>query len=78
MELPEPAFNIECNDEPTLPVFTADQMRSYAQEAIAQFLESTGQYVTNDASREAALQEAARPTWFGSVINGAQRRTALR
>lgn len=34
--LPEPAFFIDCNDEPRLPVYTADQMLSYAEEAIKQ------------------------------------------
>jgi hypothetical protein len=39
-----------------------DDMRAFAraieQAAIAAFLERTGRYVTNDASREAAIREA--------------------
>lgn len=34
--LPEPAFFIDCNDEPRLPVYTDDQMRTYAEEAVKQ------------------------------------------
>lgn len=33
-------------------------MQAYAQEAITQFLERSGQYLTNDASREAAIAQA--------------------
>lgn len=33
-------------------------MRAYADQAIAHFLERTGQYVTNDATREAAIAHA--------------------
>lgn len=35
-DLPAPAFVIEVNDEPNMPVYTADQMRAYAEAAIKQ------------------------------------------
>lgn len=40
------------------PGYSAEQMRAYAHAAIAQVLERSGQYLTNDASRESAIAEA--------------------
>jgi hypothetical protein len=50
-ELPEAMLNLRFG-------YDAHQMRAYANAAIAHFLVSTGQYVTNDASREAAIADA--------------------
>lgn len=62
--LPEPVDEIAQADGfnvvGTVGVFTADQMRDYARAAIANFLDRSGQYLTNDASREAAIAEAVK------------------
>lgn len=74
MTLPEPAFFIECNDEPKLPVFTADQMRAAVlqeREACAKACEDRSKWVANvvfpslpvafrgaDSFANGALQEA--------------------
>lgn len=34
--LPEPTFQIDCIDEPSIPVFTDYQMRDYAEKAVKQ------------------------------------------
>lgn len=44
------------------------QLERFAQLVIADFLKSTGQYVTNDASRKAAITEAVAP-WKSAVID---------
>jgi hypothetical protein len=64
-ELPEPAFFIECNDEPRLPVYTADQLRAfaraYAEEAVKQEREAgvSAAVAAMVVSRDEALEEAA-------------------
>ncbi len=55
--LPEPTGTIRyplCDE----PAYTAFQMTLYAGHAIEDFLRRTGQYLTNDASREAAIRAA--------------------
>lgn len=39
-------------------LYTEAQMRAHEQTAIAHFLDTTGQYVTNDATRQAAINAA--------------------
>lgn len=55
--LPIP-FIGKLSDFASTPLFSADQMRAYAAEAVAHFLDRTGQYITNDASRNAAIDAA--------------------
>lgn len=45
-------------------------LRRFAQRIIADFLETTGQYVTNDASREAAIAEAVAARSGDSKASG--------
>ena len=45
-----------------------EKILRFAHLVIADFLQHTGQYVTNDASREAAITEAVAP-WKSAVID---------
>ena len=55
---------------PFLGIRPADleAIERFAHLVIADFLQRTGQYVTNDASREAAITEAVAP-WKSAVID---------
>lgn len=53
------AFALHGRDLDSLHVlYTAGQMREYARQAVDAFIERSGNYLTNDASREAAIQQA--------------------
>lgn len=61
--LPHPAFEgfEDC------VMFSSVQMTAYAHAAVAHFLDTTGQYVTNDASREAAIRAAVEADRAGRL-----------
>jgi hypothetical protein len=73
IELPSPAFVIEVNDEPNMPVYTADQMRA----AIKLESERT-QALTNAAEQFVAwhkdgVPKAAMLDYFADIFSDAIR-----
>jgi len=41
-----------------IPCFDTEKMHAFADQAIAEFMQRSGQYLTNDLTREAALAQA--------------------